>query len=57
MRDFFGHLGDEKNGAEVLKDGWHLLPPLQGGNFVGMGAKRWRIKTASVFLPWREATW
>lgn len=54
MKEFFGHLGDE-NGGEVLKDGWHLLPPL-GGNFVGMVAKRWRIKTAS-FLPWGEATW
>lgn len=30
MRDFFGHLGDEKNGGEVLKDGWHLLPPAAG---------------------------
>ena len=57
MEEFFGHLGDEKNGGEVLKDGWHLLPPLQGGDFVGMGAKWWRIKTASVFCLWREATW
>lgn len=48
MKEFFGHHGDEKNGGEVLKDGWHLLPPLWGGSLVGMGAERWRIKTASV---------
>ena len=45
----FGHHGDEKNGGGVLKDGWHLLTPLWGGSLVGMGAERWRIKTASFF--------
>ena len=36
-------------GGGVLKDGWHLLTPLWGGSLVGMGAERWRIKTASFF--------
>ena len=49
VKEFLVTMEMRRMGGGVLKDGWHLLTPLWGGSLVGMGAERWRIKTASFF--------